>query len=117
MRPYPPVPRVGFFAFDLERPQVVTPEERAKRGYPERVCARSVSDDEWSSQLEAAAALGISLYRVGYVIATGNLEAAENPAGEAGVTRGSLDREIAWRREAGSWSRLGRAVASIFRWL
>jgi hypothetical protein len=96
---------------------VVTPEERAKRGYPERVGARSVSDDEWSSQFEAAAALGISLYRVGYVIATGNLEAAENPAGEAGVTRGSLHREIAWRREAGPWSRLGRAVASIFRWL
>jgi hypothetical protein len=62
------------------------------------VCARAVSDEGWSSQLAAATALGISLYRVGYVIATGNLEAVGEPSECGGVTRGSLDSEIAWCR-------------------
>lgn len=52
--------------------------ERQNRGYLAVMRNRVVivGDDDWTSQFDAADKLGISLYRVGQLIANGTLRAA-----------------------------------------
>ncbi|MFB7225423.1 DNA-binding protein [Streptomyces sp. NPDC056227] len=59
-----------------------------------------VEGDAWLSQPEAAQHLGISMARLGLVLACGHLTPAENPAGRAGVTIASVQAEKSWRENA-----------------
>lgn len=93
--------------------------ERQNRGYPAamRGRVRAVMDDEWVSQFDAADRLGVSMYRVGQLIANGTLQAAENPAGQAGVTSLSVAAEREWRRTASAASKLRRLLRDLVRWI
>jgi hypothetical protein len=72
---------------------------------------------EWVSQFDAADTLGVSVLRIGGLIANDHLDPAENPEGVAGVTKNSLKREMVWRRNATPWDRLKRAAAFVGRWI
>jgi len=87
--------------------------QRQDRGYPGgwHRLAVAVPDSEWVSQFDAAEALGINLGRVGLMIGAGVLQAAENPAKQAGVTLESVEREIEWRRIAPLRSRVWRVIS------
>ena len=71
---------------------------------------------EWVSQPDAARELKVPLLLLGWIIACEHLTPANGPDGKAGVTRASLDREIAWRNEATIGRRLGRWVKNTLRW-
>jgi len=82
---------------------------RDQRGYP-KIMGRvvRVGEDAWVSQSDAAGKLGIVLIRIGALIACGHLTPAENPAGQAGVTRASVDAEHHWRQTASLRAKLTR---------
>lgn len=69
-----------------------------------------VSDVDWVSQFDAAERLDLSMWAIGQFIATGRLTPEENPAGQAGVTRASIDAEASWRRSATRWQRFWRRL-------
>lgn len=73
--------------------------------------------DEWISQAEAAERLNVSVFRVGWAIACENLDPADSPAGEAGVTVASVDRELRWRANATWAAKVRRGIRSSARWL
>lgn len=75
-----------------------------------------VTQDQWMSQAEAAARLNVSVFRVGWAIANGNLVPADSPAGEAGVTVESVDDEIRWRANATWAAKLSRRIRRTLRW-
>lgn len=80
-------------------------EGRQDAGYRAALAsAPTVGDDEWVSQFDAGQALHISLSRVGFLIQGRRLRPAHNAAGQAGVTRASVDAERP-RREG---ARIGR---------
>ena len=82
---------------------------REQRGYPIIMGGiGSVGDDEWLSQPDAAARLGIAVIRVGVLIACEHLVPAHNPAGHAGLTRASVDTEHHWRQNATLRAKLTR---------
>jgi hypothetical protein len=86
--------------------------ERQDRGYQGALRGRAVSTDDegWVSQFDGAEQLGVSLFRIGLLIASGVLEPAHNPAGQAGVTAASIEHELRWRQTAGLVARAMRAV-------
>jgi hypothetical protein len=59
-----------------------------------------VDDDAWISQPDAAQLLGVTVIRIGALIACGHLAPAENSAGQAGVTTASVRTETEWRQTA-----------------
>lgn len=73
---------------------------RDERRYPKLLRVPQVTDDAWLSQSEAARQLGIALFRIGALIASGHLAPAENAAGKAGVTITSVQAEKTWRSSA-----------------
>ena len=96
-------------------------DDSCGRRYPRIMGAWSnapveVEANDWVSQPDAAEALRVPLLLLGWIIACEHLTPANGPDGEAGVTRASLDREIAWRNEASIGRRLGRWVKNIVRW-
>lgn len=77
-----------------------------------------VSAEEWTSQIDAAEALGVSVPRIGFLIAGQRLDAVHNAEGHAGVSAGSVAKERDRRANAGLLRRLwllisdtGRALA------
>ena len=86
---------------------------RQDKGYSFRV--PTVTDAEWVSQFDAAKVLKIGLYRVGALITTGQLAAAHNARGQAGVSMESVDRQIARRAGAGVVRRLWLFVGDCAR--
>lgn len=87
-----------------------------KQHYP-RGMASTVSEPEFVSQEQAAAELGITVGRVGWRIACEHLDAAENADRKMGVTRLSLDKELAWQRTAGIGRRVRRQVWNLVQWI
>ena len=69
------------------------------------------------SQMDAAERLNVNILRVGWAIACENLDPADSPTGEAGVTVASVDREIRWRANATWLARVRRGIRSTLRWL
>jgi hypothetical protein len=76
----------------------------------------TVEDDAWSSQPEAARRLGVTLIRVGMLIANRRLIPAENPAGQAGVTTASVQAEETWRANATKRAKLARLLKDTINW-
>ena len=91
--------------------------ERQDKGYPSSLRRRvvRVTDAEWVSQFDAAAQLQISMWAVGSYISIGRLTPAENPEGQAGVTRVSVDTEAEWRRGRPLHGRFWRRVKDQLR--
>ena len=92
-----------------------------KRGYPRVMRGWShapleVSAEDWVSQPAAARTLGVPVLSIGWLIACEHLEPADGPEGP-GVTRSSLDREVAWRKDARWRDRLARSVKNLVRWV
>ncbi|MFJ9121968.1 DNA-binding protein [Streptomyces sp. NPDC102394] len=54
----------------------------------------TVKDDAWMSRPKAARRLAVTLIRVGMLIANRRLIPAENPAGQTGVTTGSVHDQL-----------------------
>ena len=71
---------------------------------------------EWVSQADAATDLGVSVGKVGFLIASGHLEPSETATGEMGVSRASLDRERAWRLGTSRLGRRRRAAKDALSW-
>lgn len=96
-------------------------ERRAKKGYPGVMHVRravvAAQESEWISQFDAAATLGVPVLRVGVLIANDHLVAAENEQGQAGVTRDSVERELAWRSSASRPRRALRILRDTVNWL
>jgi len=90
---------------------------RQDRGYRAswRRLAVAVPADDWVSQFDAAERLGVSVNRVGLRLYAGFLEPAENPVGQAGVTKRSLEHELEWRRTASRRARLWRVISYWLR--
>jgi hypothetical protein len=92
-----------------------------KRGYPRVMYGWSnapseVSAEDWVSQLDAAQRLGVTVLSVGWLIACEHLDPADGPEGR-GVTRSSLDREVAWREDATWRDSLARWAKNVVRWI
>ena len=76
--------------------------ERQNRGYPAALrSARTVDDNDWISQFDAADRVGVSMARIGFLIQGGRLEPVHNAAGQAGVFKKTVERE-ATRRDGAS---------------
>jgi hypothetical protein len=58
--------------------------------------------------------LGIAVIRIGMLIACDHLVPAENSAGQAGVTRASVDAEHHWRQNATLRAKLTRLAKDTF---
>jgi hypothetical protein len=91
--------------------------ERQDQGYPEplRRTALTVDDEHWISQFDAADALRVSMARVGFLIQGRRLEAAHNAAGQAGVSRASVEREAQLRANARPARRAWLFVTDVVR--
>jgi len=76
-----------------------------------------VAAGDFLSQYDAAKILGVSVLRVGWLIACENLDPADGPSGEAGVTVASVECEARWRANATVGQRLRRGIGSSLRWL
>ncbi|WP_121709075.1 DNA-binding protein [Streptomyces sp. E5N91] len=88
---------------------------REDRGYV-LLKVDTVEDDAWMSQPEAARRLGVTLIRVGMLLANRRLIPAENPAGQAGVTIASVQAEETWRANAKKWAKLARLLKDTINW-
>ncbi|MET8787558.1 MULTISPECIES: DNA-binding protein [unclassified Streptomyces] len=77
----------------------------------------TIENEAWMSQPEAARHLGVTLIRVGTLIANRRLIPAENPAGQAGVTTASVQAEETWRANATKRAKLARLVKDTINWL
>lgn len=73
----------------------------------------AVVDIEWMSFDEAAQFLGVSTRRLRAAITAGSVVRASNYAGEVGVTRSSVERELEWRRDSTKSERARRWVAAV----
>ncbi|WP_333735688.1 DNA-binding protein [Streptomyces sp. IBSBF 2806] len=76
----------------------------------------TVEDDAWMSQPDAARHLGVTLIRVGVLIANRRLIPAENPAGRAGVTTAGVLAEETWRANATKRAKLTRLLKDTINW-
>ena len=88
---------------------------RNNRGYV-LLKVDTVEDDAWMSQPEAARHLGVTLIRVGMLIANRRLIPAENPAGQAGVTTASVQAEETWQANATKRAKLARFLKDTINW-
>ena len=88
---------------------------RNNRGYV-LLKVDTVEGDAWMSQPEAACHLGVTLIRVGMLIANRRLMPAENPAGQAGVTTASVQAEETWRANATKRAKLARLLKDTINW-
>jgi hypothetical protein len=79
-----------------------------------RGTVETVPDSDFVSQWDAADELGVATARIGWRIACGHLEAAEDGNRTMGVTRRSLDRELAWLTTSKKWAKVRR---SAWDWL
>ncbi|GAA1117864.1 hypothetical protein GCM10009630_14490 [Kribbella jejuensis] len=75
-----------------------------------------VTAEDWVSQPDAAERLGVMVLTIGWLMACGHLDPANGPQGR-GITRSSLDRELAWREHATWRSRVARWTKNIVRWI
>lgn len=92
-----------------------TLEELMVRRYPEGAAVQ-LEAPAWVPQHDAARELGVNIFRIGVLISNDHLEAAETDAREMGVSRGSLDVELRWRREAPVVRRWLRPLRDILNW-
>lgn len=76
-----------------------------------------VADQEWLSQQDAARQLGVTLPKVGMLIANDHLVGAGSSNDDMGVTVASLEAEAAWRQSASARARIGRIVRDLVRWV
>ncbi|MCX4583773.1 hypothetical protein [Streptomyces sp. NBC_01481] len=60
----------------------------------------TVEDNAWMSQPEAAHQLGVTLARLGMLIADGHPDTGAEPGRQAGVTIASVQAEETWRANA-----------------
>lgn len=93
---------------------------RQNRGYPAALrSARTVDDNDWISQFDAADRIGVSIVRVGFLIQGGRLEPVHNAAGQAGIFKETVEREATRRDGAGAlkraWFLLADAGRSLAR--
>lgn len=88
---------------------------RVMRGW--KNATQPVTQDQWMSQAKAAERLNVNIFRVGWAIACENLDPADGPSGEAGVTVASVDREIQWRANATWVAKVRRGIRSTVSWL
>ena len=77
----------------------------------------TVGDSDFISQWDAAAELGIAPARIGWRIACGHLDAAEDAHRTMGVTRQSLEQERAWVSTATFWAKVRRTVRALLGFL
>ena len=101
----------------LSRRRRAKAERRAAKGYPGVMrgwgTIVQVPASGWMSQFDAAEALNVPILRIGNLIANRHLVAAENERGEAGVTRNSVEREVAWRSSASGLRRALRLLRDM----
>ncbi|MFE7330191.1 DNA-binding protein [Streptomyces sp. NPDC057565] len=76
----------------------------------------TVEDNAWMSQPEAARQLGVTLTRIGMLMANGHLTPAENPAGRPGVTTASVQVEETWRANAPIRAKVARLLKDTISW-
>ncbi|MFE3328797.1 DNA-binding protein [Streptomyces sp. NPDC059176] len=76
-----------------------------------------MDDAEWLSQHDAARQLGVAVIRIGALVACGHLAAAENRAGQAGVTITSVQAEKGWRETASTWAKFVRLLKDSISFL
>ncbi|MEU9367166.1 DNA-binding protein [Streptomyces avermitilis] len=76
----------------------------------------TVEDDAWMSQPEAARRLGVTLIRVGMLIANRRLIPAENRSGQAGVITASVQAEETWRANASRRAKFARLLKDTINW-
>ncbi len=69
-----------------------------------------VENYQWTSFPEAARYLGLAERRLRASVSAGVLKRATNYAGEVGVTRSSIERELEWRRNSTRKDRARRAA-------
>ncbi|MFG3284840.1 DNA-binding protein [Streptomyces sp. NPDC048111] len=74
-----------------------------------------LEDEQWVSQFEAAKILGISVVRVGWRVACGHLQPADNERGGAGVSLASVHAEKEWRATARKRSKAARMLKDFLR--
>lgn len=90
-----------FLLSSRERDKTV---ERQDRGYPSALARRVVlvGPDEWVSQFDAAAALEVSMFRIGLLVTNRKLTPVQNAQGQAGVSLDSVERERLRRSGVGA---------------
>ncbi|OAR26788.1 DNA-binding protein [Streptomyces sp. ERV7] len=88
---------------------------RRHRGYT-LLKVDTVEDNAWMSQPDAARRLGVSLARLGMLIANGRMTPVHNPAGRAGVTIASVQTEEAWRANATIRAKIARLLKDTINW-
>ena len=71
----------------------------------------------WVDQADAARELGVSMWRIGVLIANDHLQTAETSDLRMGVSRASLDAEAAWRAGAGIGGRVSRLGRDAINWI
>jgi|tagenome__1003787_1003787.scaffolds.fasta_scaffold15828711_2 hypothetical protein len=98
-----------------ERHRPGRPWPRSNRGY-DLLKVDTLEDAAWMSQPEAARRLGVTLIRVGMVIANRPLIPAKNPAGQDGVTTASVQAEETWRANAPKRAKLARLLKDTINW-
>ncbi|MEW2051067.1 DNA-binding protein [Streptomyces sp. NPDC005476] len=89
---------------------------RQNRGYV-LLKVDTAEDDAWMSQREAARHLGVTLIRVGMLIANRRLIPTESLAGQAGVTTASVQAEETWRATATKRAKLARLLKDTINWV
>lgn len=90
--------------------------ERQNRGYPAALrSARTVDDNDWISQFDAADRIGVSMARIGFLIQGGRLEPVHNAAGQAGVFKETVEREATRRDGTGPLKRAWFLLADLGR--
>lgn len=73
----------------------------------------TAKDTEWVSEYEAAEMLGISEFRLSFVIFNQHLDPVKNSQGIKGVARKSLAKEVKWRRDAPLSKKILRVLGDI----
>jgi hypothetical protein len=71
-----------------------------------------VENYQWMSFPEAAQYLGLAGRRLRAAVTAGVVKRATNYAGEAGVTRSSIERELEWRQKSTRKDRARRAAVT-----
>ena len=84
-------------------------------GYPTGWEIGEVDSADWVGRLDAAEQLGVSAIRLGLWISIRRLVPAHNPAGQAGVTRRSIEAMRVTRLDAGPFRRFGQLLADLGR--
>jgi len=86
---------------------------RQDRGYPAGWNVRSIDDDEWMSQFDAADALGVSHLRLAFMIGARRIEPTHNSQNQAGVAAHSVRQERERRDATGFVGKSATAFADL----